>query len=83
MKEACKLFEGCRDFRSFMGKHNMADEMVTRKQIDYIKIIKRPIPAYSEYSWPSSLHCNNDDYLFIDIYIKGSSFLYRQVSFQI
>lgn len=80
MEKASKLFEGYHDFRTFMGKHLRDKEKVTRRNVEYVKIIKREVPGYSEYSWPSFLNYDPEDYLGIDIYIKGSSFLYRQVS---
>lgn len=80
MKEASELFKGCHDFRSFMGTQNpkTAVEKITRKHIEYINIVEGTIPGYCEYSWPLFVG-NKDEYLRVDIYIKGSSFLYRQV----
>lgn len=79
MMEASKLFEGYHDFKTFMGK-NLNVDIITRKYIEYIRIIKRDLPGYSQYSWPSSINYEAEDYLMLDIYIKGPSFLFRQVS---
>lgn len=78
MKEASKLFEGYHDFKTFMQK-NVIEEKITRKDLEYIRIIKRDVPGYSHYSWPSLINNEQDSYLPLDIYIKGRSFLYRQV----
>lgn len=79
MKEASKLLEGYHDFRTFKAKDSDIYK-VTRKNIDFIKIIENNIPGYSKYSWPTFMKYENVDCLPIDIYIKGSSFVYRQVN---
>lgn len=81
MEEASKMFVGYHDFRTFMNKHFEGSERITRKYIDSVKIVKRQLPGYSDYSWPSFVKSDNEQYFAIDIYIKGPSFLYRQVSF--
>lgn len=82
MKEAAKLLEGYHDFRTFMGKHLGSDEKDTRKVMEYININAVDRTGYSSvYSWPSFIHNNGDgdEYLFIDVYLKSKSFLYKQV----
>lgn len=81
MEEASKLFVGYYDFRTFMNKSFGDSKLITRKYIDNVKIITRELPGYSNYSWPSFSKTEYDQYLAIDIYIKGPSFLYRQVSY--
>lgn len=78
MIQASKLFEGYHDFRTFMGK-NKNEDRITRKHIQSISIVKQKICGYSEYSWPTIINEKNDNYLQLDVYIKGSSFVYRQV----
>lgn len=80
MEEASKLFLGHHDFRTFMGKQVGDSERVTRRNIECIKIIRGNIPGYSDYSWPSFLQSNSEEYVPIELYMKGSSFLYKQVS---
>ncbi|XP_018578535.1 tRNA pseudouridine synthase-like 1 isoform X2 [Anoplophora glabripennis] len=81
MKEAAKLLEGYHDFRTFMGKNSGSDEKCTRKVMDYIKVKTVDKTGYSNvYSWPSFIHNDVDDYLFVDVYLKSKSFLYRQGS---
>lgn len=81
MEEGSEMFVGYHDFRTFMNKNLNDPEQITRKHIEYVKIIRRQLPGYSSYSWPSIPNCEDLQYLPIDIYIKGKSFLYRQVSF--
>lgn len=81
MEEASKMFVGYHDFRTFMNKQLNGSEKITRKHIDNVTISRKQLPGYSSYSWPSYLNCEDEQYLPIDIYVKGSSFLYRQVSF--
>lgn len=81
MREAAKLLEGYHDFRTFMGKNSQNDNKDTRRIIDYITINKSDRTGYSDtYSWPAFIQNEMDEYLFIDIYLKSKSFLYRQVS---
>lgn len=79
MVKASKMFVGYHDFRTFMNKHVNSSEKITRKHIDDVIISRRQLPGYSSYSWPSVLNGEDGQYIAIDIYIKGSSFLYRQV----
>ncbi|KAJ8967524.1 hypothetical protein NQ314_002839 [Rhamnusium bicolor] len=80
MKEAAKLLEGHHDFRTFMSKHLSSDDKITRRIVDYIRISETNKSGYSSYSWPSNILNNSDEYLFIDVYMKSKSFLYKQVS---
>ncbi|KAJ8985008.1 hypothetical protein NQ317_016919 [Molorchus minor] len=75
------MLEGWHDFRSFMGKHQGSEKKITRKVVDFIKIKEGKKIGHSEYSWPSSILNSHDEneYLFLDIYMKSKGFLYKQV----
>ncbi|XP_050501442.1 tRNA pseudouridine synthase-like 1 [Diabrotica virgifera virgifera] len=79
MKEGAKLLEGYHDFRSFMGKITQQEYKLTRRVLEYIHINHTGRPGYSPYSWPDFTHTSQNDYIFLDVYIKSKGFLYRQV----
>ncbi|XP_074036346.1 uncharacterized protein isoform X2 [Leptinotarsa decemlineata] len=79
MKETAKLFEGYHDYRSFMGKV-LDRQKMTRRAIEYIKIINKEKTGYSHYSWPTLIDGPNpQNYVYLDIYMKSAGFLYKQV----
>ncbi|CAH1154095.1 unnamed protein product [Phaedon cochleariae] len=79
MNEGARVLEGYHDYRTFMSKHSGHEEKITRKTIEYIKILQMPHPGYSIYSWPLVAEPEFNEYIFIDVYIKSSGFLYKQV----
>ncbi|CAH1976036.1 unnamed protein product [Acanthoscelides obtectus] len=79
MRDAAKLLEGYHDFRTFMGTFNGCLDKVTRKYIEEIKIVQNTDRGYSPYSWPQFIQHPKSEFLFLDIYVKGKGFLYRQV----
>lgn len=82
MKEAGKMMEGLHDFRSFMKKFEGSEYKNTRRNVEHIKIMDCPIKnQYCTYSWPPLLVKKDIQYLSIDVYIKSTGFLYRQVNF--
>lgn len=81
MREAAKLLEGYHDFRTFMGKSPQNNEKNTRRIMEYITIRKIERTGYSNiYSWPAFTNNDLEEYLFVDVYLKSKSFLYKQVS---
>lgn len=79
MKEASKLFLGLHDFRTFMGKGSLKPDKITRRVLDRLDVVEGPLPCYSAYSWPVCVSNDKSDYKFLDVYMKASGFLYRQV----
>nr|CAI5833939.1 unnamed protein product [Callosobruchus analis] len=79
MKEAAKLLEGWHDFRTFMTTSRGCLDKVTRKYIEQINIVQNTDRGYSPFSWPQFIQHPKSDYLFLDIYVKGKGFLYKQV----
>ncbi|VEN55114.1 unnamed protein product [Callosobruchus maculatus] len=77
MKEAASLLEGWHDFRTFMGTSRGRLDKVTRKYIEQINIIQNTDRGYSPFSWPQFIQPKSN-YLFLDIYVKGKGFLYKQ-----
>ncbi|KAG5892432.1 hypothetical protein JTB14_003367 [Gonioctena quinquepunctata] len=78
MKQGATLLEGYHDFRSFMGT-NSNHQKLTRRTLEYIKIIKRERTGYSSFSWPSLIEPDLDKYIFLDVNMKSKGFLYKQV----
>lgn len=80
MREASRLFLGLHDFRTFMGKETSVPEKITRRVVDQLDVVETPALCYSPYSWPSFMSNEKSDYTFLNIYMKSSGFLYKQVS---
>nr|XP_022918176.1 tRNA pseudouridine synthase-like 1 isoform X2 [Onthophagus taurus] len=78
-KDACKLFEGLHDFRTFMGRGSKQQNKITRKVVEKLDIIDEGHRFYTNFSWPNCINQNESDYKFYNIYCKGNAFVYNQV----